>query len=110
MVQKGELISFWCIGDILELAKEASSIIESELSVSPSIVNARFAKPLDEERLLQHANNHDLIITVEDNVLKGGFGSSVLETLAEHNVPQKFSELAGLTTSLNTDLRSKNYD
>ena len=86
LVQKGELISFWCIGDILELAKEASSIIESELSVSPSIVNARFAKPLDEERLLQHANNHDLIITVEDNVLKGGFGSSVLETLAEHNV------------------------
>ena len=89
LVQKGELISFWCIGDILELAKEASSIIESELSVSPSIVNARFAKPLDEERLLQHANNHDLIITVEDNVLKGGFGSSVLETLAEHNVSTK---------------------
>ena len=89
LVQKGELISFWCIGDILELAKEAASIIESELSVSPSIVNARFAKPLDEERLLQHANNHDLIITVEDNVLKGGFGSSVLETLAEHNVSTK---------------------
>lgn len=89
LVQKGELISFWCIGDILELAKEASTIIESELSVSPSIVNARFAKPLDEERLLQHANNHDLIITVEDNVLKGGFGSSVLETLAEHNVSTK---------------------
>jgi len=46
-----------------------------------SVVNARFIKPLDQELLFEHAKSHNLIITLEDNVIAGGFGSFVLETL-----------------------------
>jgi 1-deoxy-D-xylulose-5-phosphate synthase len=111
MIQQGTLVSFWCIGDIIELAKEVSLMIESEFSVTPSIVNARFIKPLDEEHLLDHAKNHEIIVTIEDNVLKGGFGSSIVETLADHNVsikvlrfgwPDNFIEHGTSTESLRT--------
>jgi 1-deoxy-D-xylulose-5-phosphate synthase len=50
------------------------------------VVDARFAKPLDEQLLEQLARTHDLIVTVEDNVLMGGFGSAVLESLADRDL------------------------
>ena len=88
-IQKGELISFWCIGDIVELAKDVASIIHLECGITVSIVNARFVKPLDEQLLLEHAKRHDVIVSLEDNVLKGGFGSSILETLSDQNILKK---------------------
>ena len=47
------------------------------------VVNARFVKPMDEEMLEKSAKTYELFITVEDNVLMGGFGSGVLEWLAQ---------------------------
>ena len=47
------------------------------------MVNARFAKPLDEDLLHSHAANHDHIITLEDGVLNGGFGSAIVELLSD---------------------------
>ena len=44
----------------------------------------RFVKPLDEELLHEICNRYDKIITVEDGVIMGGFGSAVLEFMAEH--------------------------
>ena len=54
--------------------------------LSPTVVDARFAKPLDEQLLEQIARTHELIVTVEDNVLMGGFGSAVLESLADRDL------------------------
>jgi 1-deoxy-D-xylulose-5-phosphate synthase len=53
---------------------------------SPTVVDARFAKPLDDELLETIARTHDLVVTVEDNVLMGGFGSAVLESLADRDL------------------------
>ena len=50
------------------------------------VVNARVVKPLDRTLLLSHAACIPLIVTMEDHVLAGGFGSAVLEMLAEKNV------------------------
>ena len=47
------------------------------------MVNARFAKPLDTELLFAHAASAKLLVTMEDHVLSGGFGSAVLEALAD---------------------------
>ena len=55
--------------------------LELEEGISAGVVNARFAKPIDSELLLQHAFRTELIVTMEDHVLRGGFGSTVLETL-----------------------------
>jgi 1-deoxy-D-xylulose-5-phosphate synthase len=55
----------------------------SEKGVEVMVVNARFAKPLDKELILGVIRNHKVIMTVEDHVLMGGFGSAVLELAAD---------------------------
>ncbi len=55
----------------------------SAKGVEVTVVNARFAKPLDKELILELVRNHKLIITVEDHVLMGGFGSAVLELVSD---------------------------
>ena len=51
---------------------------------SVGVINARFAKPLDAELILdQHARGKKLVVTLEESVVSGGFGSAVLEALAD---------------------------
>ncbi|MEK6636070.1 MAG: 1-deoxy-D-xylulose-5-phosphate synthase [Planctomycetota bacterium] len=55
----------------------------SEKGTEVTVVNARFAKPLDKELILELVRNHKLLVTVEDHVLMGGFGSAVLELVSD---------------------------
>lgn len=74
----------------------------SEKGVEVTVVNARFAKPLDKELILRLVRNNKLILTVEDHVLMGGFGSAVLELVSEEGenvnkivragIPDRFME------------------
>jgi 1-deoxy-D-xylulose-5-phosphate synthase len=74
-----------CLHAAEELAKRG---------VSASVVDARFAKPLDAELLLPLVRRIGRVITVEENVLAGGFGSAVLEMLEENGEqPQQFRRL-----------------
>jgi 1-deoxy-D-xylulose-5-phosphate synthase len=67
------------VGKALAAADELSA--SAELSVT--VVDARFAKPIDAGLMAQLAAEHDLLVTVEEGVLSGGFGSAVWETLNE---------------------------
>jgi 1-deoxy-D-xylulose-5-phosphate synthase len=61
-------------------------LAQEELSkdgISCSVLNARFVKPLDEELLYRLINRHVLTATVEDHALMGGFGSAILEFMAD---------------------------
>jgi 1-deoxy-D-xylulose-5-phosphate synthase len=69
-------------GPIVTRALAASEALAAD-GVEAAVVNARFAKPLDRELLLHHAQGKRLIITVEESIVTGGFGSGVLELLAE---------------------------
>jgi len=53
--------------------------------ITVGVVNARYAKPIDTNLLISQANSSQLIVTIEDHVLTGGFGSGVLEILNESN-------------------------
>ncbi|NUO09249.1 MAG: 1-deoxy-D-xylulose-5-phosphate synthase [Candidatus Brocadia sp.] len=74
----------------------------SEKGIEVTVVNARFAKPLDRELILELVRNHKLIITVEDHALMGGFGSAVLELVSDEKedagkiirmgIPDRFME------------------
>ena len=74
----------------------------SEKGVEVTVVNARFAKPLDKALILDLVRNHKLIVTVEDHALMGGFGSAVLELVTEERedackivrmgIPDRFME------------------
>lgn len=59
-----------------------------------SLVNARFAKPLDEEMLLEATRNHKLVVTMEENVISGGFGEHVLRFYNENNDPVSVLNIA----------------
>ena len=81
VIQEGEEICFWALGSFLETAKEIAGIITQKYGFTPTLVDPRFVKPLDTKLLREHATSHRIIITMEDNVLAGGFGSAVLEFL-----------------------------
>jgi 1-deoxy-D-xylulose-5-phosphate synthase len=61
-------------------ALEAADLL-AEGGISATVADARFAKPMDRALLAQLAAEHDLLVTVEEGVLSGGFGSGVWETL-----------------------------
>ena len=91
IVLNGELCAIWALGDFVSTACQISEQIKSEFGVSLEVVNARFVKPLDGELLTLHGSKFKKIVTLEDNVLKGGFGSSILEYLElnEVSIPVK---------------------
>lgn len=64
-----------------QLAAEAAPLVEEATGEAPTVVNARFCKPIDAELMHEMAASHDLLVTVEDHTVQGGFGSAVLEAL-----------------------------
>ena len=76
----GEDVCLLATGRMAEAASKAAGRL-AEAGISCSVVNARWVKPLD-PRLDQWAAHHRLVITIEDNVVSGGFGAAVLEHLS----------------------------
>lgn len=68
-------------GHMVQTALEAASLLDKR-GVHIEVVNARFCKPLDEQGVLALCDRHDRVVTLEDHVRVGGFGSAVLECLA----------------------------
>ncbi|MGB0264047.1 MAG: 1-deoxy-D-xylulose-5-phosphate synthase [Opitutales bacterium] len=84
-LQAAGQVDIWAIGTMVADAEQlAAQLLEH--GIQAGVVNARFAKPLDTERLVQSAQATKLIVTMEDHVLNGGFGTAVMEALQEENV------------------------
>lgn len=83
-VVEGSEVAILTIGHVGNFAVEAAKELLSE-DVSASVFNMRFVKPLDEQLLHKVFANYNNVITVEDGTIVGGFGSAVLEFMAEHN-------------------------
>jgi len=73
------------IGLMVNHALAAAKILEKE-GISVGVADARFIKPLDEKLLLEAVEKYDVIFTIEDNVIAGGFGSAVNEFLASRGI------------------------
>lgn len=84
VIQKGEDIALLAVGLMVDYARKASRIL-TEHGINPEIINMRFIKPLDYEKLDEIANRFDKIVTLEENTLIGGFGSAVIEYFSEKN-------------------------
>ncbi len=84
VLNKGEDILILALGSRVYPAMEASRILEKE-GYSVTLYNARFIKPLPEE-IIELAQRHKYLVTVEENVLAGGFGSAVLEFFNSKNI------------------------
>ncbi len=80
VIREGRDICFWAVGSMVENAQKAAELLQ-ECGIDAGVVNMRFAKPLDEELLAQHAERYKCLVTLEEGVLSGGVGSAVLECL-----------------------------
>jgi len=83
VLREGSNIMIWALGNMVQDALKLAARLATEESLSVGVVNARFVKPLDRTLLLSHAACIPLLVTMEDHVLAGGFGSAVLEVLQE---------------------------
>jgi 1-deoxy-D-xylulose-5-phosphate synthase len=84
LLRDGDDLALIAYGTLAHPALEAANELGAD-GVSVAVLNARFAKPLDRELLHSLAASHDLLVTVEENVLSGGFGSAVVEHLADRD-------------------------
>jgi 1-deoxy-D-xylulose-5-phosphate synthase len=112
-LREGDDIVIWALGTMVQDALKLANKISAEQGLSVGVVNARFAKPIDTAQLFKDAQHARLIVTMEDHVRKGGFGSAVIEELQDEGImtpvvrigwPDKFIAHG----SGNSDLRAAN--
>ncbi|MDA7715662.1 1-deoxy-D-xylulose-5-phosphate synthase [Pelagibacteraceae bacterium] len=118
VIKEGKKVALLNFGTRLEECKKASDQL-SKKGINCTIVDARFAKPLDEKLIMEVASNHEVLITIEEGSI-GGFGSHVMQYLSDRGVfdrglkfrsmilpdifidqdtPEKMYEIAGLDNS-----------
>lgn len=83
IMQEGTDLSIIAIGNMVGRAEEVASLLPEK---SVEIINARFLKPLDEESILNSIRKTGNCITIEDNLLKGGLGSAVVEAVNKSDI------------------------
>lgn len=93
VLNKGENLAIIACGKTVEFAMEALYKLK-EKNINPTIINATFIKPIDEEQIKYLAENNFNIITVEDNMKQGGLGSSILNSLNNYNYKKTIKILA----------------
>ncbi len=115
IIKEGKKVALLNFGTRLEECKIASEKLSSK-GINCTIIDARFAKPLDEKLIMEVATNHEVLITIEEGSI-GGFGSHVMQLLSDRGVfdtglkfrsmilpdvfidqdtPEKMYEIAGL--------------
>ena len=85
VLREGREVALLGAGTGVDLALRAADLLEGA-GAHPTVVDARFVKPLDTALLDELADTHARIITIEENALAGGFGSAVAEYLADADV------------------------
>ena len=93
VINKGKDIAVIAIGNMVKQAIDSMDILK-EKGIEPTIVNARFLKPIDESILRDIFNNHKYIVTIEDNIIIGGFGSRINKFLIDNNYDNKILNIA----------------
>ena len=81
ILRKGKDIALFAIGSMVDIAEQTADLLEKN-GYSVAVVNARFVKPLDEDVIVRLGREVQLLVSLEENTIHGGFGSGVLETLS----------------------------
>jgi 1-deoxy-D-xylulose-5-phosphate synthase len=84
LLREGEDVALVGYGAMAETALEAAALLKEE-GVFCTVVNARFARPLDERLVVRLLRDHRVLVTIEEAALQGGFGSALLELAARHD-------------------------
>jgi 1-deoxy-D-xylulose-5-phosphate synthase len=85
VLSDGSDVAILGLGPMITLARKLASTLESD-GYSAAVINPRFIKPLDREMLKLYASRVAAFVTFEDHVIKGGFGTAVVEALSEMGI------------------------
>ena len=111
IIQEGKQICLLSLGTRLEECKISASELKNK-GITTTIIDARFAKPLDKELILKSAHTHEVLITIEEGSI-GGFGSHVSNLLAENGIFDKglkFRSMILPDVFIDQDTPEKMYD
>jgi 1-deoxy-D-xylulose-5-phosphate synthase len=92
VLNHGKEVAILAVGKMVSNALRARDVLYGN-GINPTIVNARFIKPLDTELLWQVLENYKIIVTIEDGTIIGGFGSAIAEFIAQNNFENKLKIL-----------------
>lgn len=79
-LRQGKKIALLAFGSMVTPCREVAEQLDA------SLINMRFVKPIDETAVIQAAESHELLVTIEENAIMGGAGSAVTEVLNRHNL------------------------
>lgn len=97
-VRAGKDVAILAIGNMVQYSLQAAESLAQD-GIEAEVVNMRFVKPIDDKIIQSLASRFDSFVTVEDNVIQGGFGSAVLESLAKQGLTNVLVKLHGLPDS-----------
>lgn len=75
--EAGEKVAILALGDFYQRGEQLSAKIKAELGFTPTLINPRFASGIDKELLESLSERHQMVITMEDGILSGGFGEKI---------------------------------
>ena len=99
VLQEGDKVTLLALGSMVHIAEQAAERLQAELGITPTVINARFAKPLDADTILQYAGQDTLLVTLEEQAVTGGFGSAVLELYNQHGIDARNVLTIGIADS-----------
>lgn len=89
----GKDIALVCVGSMLDTGMKVAKDLKNH-GINATVINARFVKPIDEAMLDSLAENYDMIVTLEENVLHGGYGERVLKYITSAGYNRKIINVA----------------
>lgn len=87
--EQGSKVAIIALGDFYQLGEEVSKNIEAKLGFKPTLINPRFVSGIDKKLLNQLKKDHELVITLEDGILEGGFGQKIASFYGTSDVKVK---------------------
>lgn len=87
--EKGEKVAILALGDFYQLGEEVSKELKEKLNINATLINPRYITGLDKELLEELKANHDIVITLEDGILQGGFGEKIASFYGDSDIKVK---------------------
>ena len=92
ILEEGKDILVLAIGNMVQKALNVKDILIND-NINITVVNARFLKPMDEQLLHELIKKHSIVVTIEDNVVSGGFGSRINKFIIDNNYNVKVENI-----------------
>ncbi len=87
--KKGEKVAVFALGDFYQKGEAVAAAIKSALGFEPTLINPRFASGVDKNLLEELKKDHELVITLEDGIVSGGFGEKIASFYGTSNMKVK---------------------